>query len=131
MMEILCSKCDHEFRVGQSEKGCFEAMRSIHFLKLVCCQCDTVTDNYHICDLLIVKLTKLTTRLGPLTDQSEHELMVKIDELKDLISQLRPMVADTSFALGILYRELADIYETLKRMDKCVEAYKMMFPIVE
>ena len=128
MLEILCLKCNQEFRVGQTEKGCFCAMRSVHFLQLVCSRCNTVTENYHICRLLTVHLSMLTTRL---TEESERVLLIKIVELKDLISQLRPLVADTSFALGILYRELADIYETLGQMDECVEAYKMMFPIVE
>ena len=57
--------------------------------------------------------------------------MVQLGELEDLTSKLRPKVSSTSFALGILYRELAHIYETVGRMDRCVEAYKMMIPIVE
>ena len=54
-----------------------------------------------------------------------------MDELKELISILRPMVADTSFALGILYKDLADVCEMLGHMDKCVEVHKKLIPIVE
>ena len=82
--------------------------------------------------MLTVKLPKLTARNPLQTELSRDQLMDKIDELKDLISKLRPMDAITSFALGIFYKELADIYEALGRMvDKCVEAYKMLIPIVE
>ena len=106
-------------------------MEDIHFFDLGCRTCDIVARDYHIRELLIVKLAKLTARDPLQTKLSQDQLMDKIDELKDLISKLRPMVAITSFALGILYKELADVYEVLGRMDKCVEAYKMLIPIVE
>ncbi|GAU87324.1 hypothetical protein RvY_00198-3 [Ramazzottius varieornatus] len=41
------------------------------------------------------------------------------------------MVAPTSMALAVLYRELPHIYERLGRMDRCVEAYKVVIPTVE
>ena len=57
--------------------------------------------------------------------------MVKVAELEDVIGPLLTEVANTSFALGILFKELADIYETIGRMGKCVPAYRIVFPIVE
>ena len=130
-VEILCAKCGDEVRVGKPVEDPSGVMERIRFLGLICFRCGTGTRNYRICDLLIVRMLKLTTRSVPLTEQSEDQLTVKIGELKDLICSLRPLVANTSFALGILYREMADIYETSGRMDECVEAYKMLIPVVE
>ena len=106
-------------------------MENIRFLDLVCKHCGFTARSRRISDLLIVKLVKLTTRSPPRTEQSEEKLTDKMDELKDLISMLRPMVAETSFALGILYKELADVCEMLGHMDKCVEVHKKLIPIVE
>ena len=130
-VEILCGKCGDEVRVGEPVEAPFGAMERIRFLDLACLRCGTGTRNHSICDLLIVRLLKLTTRNVPLTEQSEAELTVRIGELKDLICLLYPVVAKTSFAFGILYKEMADIYETSGRMDECVEAYKMLIPVVE
>ena len=124
-------KCDVLADIARPQEGSLDALETIRFLDLRCRQCGEVTKEHRICDLLIVKLAKLTTRSLPHTEQSENQLVIKGDELKDLISTLRPMVASTSFALGILYRELADVCEKLGRMDKCVEAYKLMIPIIE
>ena len=129
--EMQCPKCEDSLRFGRPVKGSFGAMENIRFLELVCWRCRNMARNYQMCDWLIVKLPTLTSRCQLYTEQSEHRLMVKIDELKDLISTLRPVVAGTSFALGILYKELADVYEVLGRMDKSVEAYKVLIPIVE
>ena len=107
-------------------------MESIRFLALDCRQCGFYeTENQHICDLLIVRVAKLTVRTVPYADQSVNQLMVHVAELNDLISQLFTVVAGTSFALGILYKEVADVYETLGHMGKCVEMYEKIYPIVE
>ena len=128
---MLCEKCGDLIGVAELKEGSIGAMESIRFLDFLCRPCNTVIRSHHICDVLIVKLAKLTNRNLPNSEQPENLLMVKVDELKDMISLLRSAVADTSFALGILYKELADVHETVGRMDKCVEAYKMMIPIVE
>ena len=129
--EILCTECGDEADIAKPKDGSLATLESIRFLHLSCLRCSAVSRSFRICELLIVRLAKLTDRRVTSTEQSDNQLTVKIDELKDLISSLRPMVASTSFALGILYRELADIYESLGQMNKCVEAYKLLIPIVE
>ena len=129
--EIHCAECSGELRVGELKEGSFGDMETIRFLDLVCRQCDIVTRSHYICELLIVKLAKLTAKGFSLAEKSHNQLMVRTNELKDLVSELRPLVAGTSFALGILYRELADIYEVLGRMNKCAESCKMLIPVVE
>ena len=131
MAEMQCPECKDSLRVGRPVEGSFGAMESIRFLELVCWRCRTLAKSYQICDWLIVKLATLTSRCQPYSEQSENQLMVQIDKLKDLINTLRPTVAGTSFALGILYKGLADVYEVLGRIDKSVEAYKVLIPRVE
>ena len=128
---MLCEECGARVDIGEPKAGLLGALESIRFFDLGCHRCGIVRRSYRVCDVLIVKLAKLTTRSSPYAEQSENQLIVRIDELKDFISTLRPLVADTSFVFGILYKELADVYETLGRMDKCVEAYKWLIPIVE
>ena len=106
-------------------------MESIPYLDLCCDRCGTMSRNHGICDLLIEKVAKLSDKSSNYSELSENQLVIKIDELHDLIMSLCPLVAGTSFALGILYRELADIWETMGRMDKCVEAYKLLIPTAE
>ena len=129
--EILCAKCGDELKVNRLKEGSFGAMESIPFLDLCCDRCNFMFRSHGICDLLIDKVTKLTARSTNYTEQSENQLVIKVGELNDLINSLRPMVAGTSFALGILYRELADVFDKLGRIDKCIEAYKLLIPIVE
>ena len=134
--ELLCIDCGNGVDILEPEEGSFDALESIRNLRLMCSRCSTcvvrLSDGMNgMCDLLIVRLAKLTRRSSPLTTQSENQLIAKLGELNDLIGKLRPLVANTSFALGILYKELADVYEVLGRMSKCVKAYKLLIPIVE
>ena len=73
--------------------GSLGALESVRFLHLSCPQCGAESTSHRISDLLILKLTKLTCRKVPYSQQSENQLMVKIDELKDLISTLCPQVS--------------------------------------
>ena len=109
----------------------FGAMECIRFMEIGCGRCGVLVRSHGIYDLLIHKMAKLTFKSLNYAEQSENQLLIQLGELKDLVSKLHPMVAKTSFALGILYKDLADIYEVLGRMDRCVEAYKMLIPIVD
>ena len=128
---MVCIECGDRADIKVLNPESVGALETFRFLYLSCRRCGFESTSHRVCDLLITKLLKLTTRSRPLDEQPENELLVKIEEMKDLIKSLRPLVANTSFALGIMYRELADIYETLGRMDKCVDFYKRMIPIVE
>ena len=127
----MCPDCGDGVDVEIAKGGSLGALETISLLHLHCPQCGYDGRSHRICDQMIVKLAQLTRRSLPNAEQSETELMVKVDELKDLIRWLCPVVARNSFTLGILYRELADVYERLGRMDNCVEAYKMLIPVVE
>ena len=76
--------------------GSLGALENIRFLYLSCSQCGSESRSHHIWDLLIVKLAKLTNRSVPLSEQSENQLLIKVDELKDLINTLRPHVPITN-----------------------------------
>ena len=89
-VEILCEKCGDEVRAGEPVDAHFGALERIRFVDLICLRCGTGARNYRICDLLLVRLLKLTTRSVPLTEQSVAQLKVKIGELimKDLTCSL-------------------------------------------
>ena len=120
-VELLCPKCGDELTLTELKDGYFGAMESMDCLDLRCERCDFLVKSHSLCDLLIHKMAKLTTKSSDYAQQS----------LNDLISKLRLMVAKNSFALGIVYRELSHICEVLGQMDKCVHALKMLIPIVE
>ena len=104
--EIICLLCGEEVDdIGISKEGSLGALESIPFLQMRCEKSGSEFRSHRICDLLIVKLAKLTNRSFPNAQQSEDLLMFKVAELENLISSLRPVVTDTSFALGILYKE--------------------------
>ena len=63
--------------------------------------------------------------------QNREGLNIKVRELNGLIALVLPMVLNSSFLLGILYRELSITHERLGEMDKCVDANKHLIAIAE